>query len=112
MFEKMIDSLPYVLTICDTEGVIIYMNDKSAELFEPDGGRELIGKNLLDCHPEPSRSKLEEMLKNKITNTYTIEKKGKKKIIHQTPWYEDGEYKGFVEMSFIIPEGMPHFVRE
>jgi PAS domain S-box-containing protein len=112
MFEKMFDSLPYSLTICDTEGIVLYMNDKSVDTFESDGGRELVGKNLLDCHPEPSRSKLRSMLDNKTENIYTIEKKGKKKIIHQSPWYTDGKYMGFVETSMEIPSDMPHFVRE
>lgn len=99
------------VTICSKEGIILEMNDASVKVFEEDGGKSLIGKNLIDCHPEPSRSKLKEMLENEITNTYTIEKNGKKKMIHQFPWYKDGEYKGFVELSFEIPMDMPHFIR-
>ncbi len=99
------------VTICSKEGIILEMNDASVKVFKEDGGRNLIGTNLIDCHPEPSRSKLKEMLENEITNTYTIEKNGKKKMIHQFPWYQDGEYKGFVELSFEIPMDMPHFIR-
>jgi PAS domain S-box-containing protein len=111
MLEKMMDSLPYAVTICDTEGTVLYMNDKSAKVFESDGGRELIGKNLLDCHPGASRIKLKEMLDNQTENTYTIEKKGKKKIIHQSPWYTNGKYMGFVETAIEIPYELPHFIR-
>ena len=45
------------------------------------------------------------------TNVYTIEKGGVKKLIYQAPWYQDGEYRGIVELSLPIPFVMPHFVR-
>jgi DUF438 domain-containing protein len=87
------------------------MNDKSIETFQNDGGEKLIGKNVLDCHPEPSRTQLEEMLNTEKTNVYTIEKNGVKKLIYQTPFYENGEYKGFVEMSIEIPYELENFKR-
>jgi len=40
-----------------------------------------------------------------------IEKNGIKKLIYQTPWYQDGQYSGFIEMALEIPFQMPHFVR-
>lgn len=99
------------ITVCDSDGIILEMNDKAIETFKEEGGPELIGKNLFDCHPEPSRSKLKEMIKHQTENVYTIEKNGKKKLIYQTPWYENGTYKGFVEFSIQIPFEMPHFKR-
>ena len=103
---------PGAITICDAEGIILDMNAAAEKVFEDDGGRGLIGKNLLDCHPEPARSKVERLLDKQQKNIYTIEKKSKKKLIYQTPWYKDGIYSGFVELSFEIPLEMPHFVRE
>lgn len=100
------------ITVSDAEGKIVYMNDKSIDIFKNDGGEKLFGNNVLDCHPEPARSKLEEMMKSETTNVYTIEKNGKKKLIYQSPWYEGKEYKGFVELSIEIPFDMPHFVRQ
>jgi transcriptional regulator with PAS, ATPase and Fis domain len=99
------------ITICDREGIITYMNDASKKVFIKDGGGDLVGTNLLDCHPEPSRSKLEKMLKEPSTNTYTIEKAGIKKIIHQSPLYENGVFSGMIEMSFVLPHSLPHFIR-
>ena len=104
-------SFPGAITICDGNGVILEMNDKSAKLFEADGGRALIGKSLFDCHPEPARSKLRRLLEERRTNVYTIEKNGVKKLIYQSPWMEEGEYRGFVELALEIPFDMPHFVR-
>jgi transcriptional regulator with PAS, ATPase and Fis domain len=103
---------PGAITVCDRQGIIVEMNDKAAKSFQDDGGYDLIGKNLLDCHPEPSRTKLKELLDSQKTNVYTIEKKGVKKLIYQAPWYKDGEYAGLVEFSIEIPFEMPHFIRE
>lgn len=100
------------MTVCDKEGLILEMNDRAAQTFADDGGYNLIGKNLLDCHPEPARTKLKELLDNRQTNVYTIEKNGVKKLIYQAPWYKNGVYGGLVELSLEIPFEMPHFVRQ
>ena len=46
------------VTICDKEGKILEMNDKSRKTFLKPGQEDLIGKNVLDCHPEPAHSLL------------------------------------------------------
>lgn len=100
------------VTVCDKEGKIIEMNDKSKKTFLKHGEEGLIGKNVLDCHPEPAHSLLADMLQNPRTNAYTIEKNGVKKLIYQTPWYQDGEYMGFMELSMEIPVEMRYMVRK
>jgi transcriptional regulator with PAS, ATPase and Fis domain len=107
-----VKEFPGAVTVCDPEGCIIEMNDKAVEVFAKDGGAKLIGTNVLDCHPEPSRSKLKDMMESGRTNVYTIQKNGKKKLIYQSPWFEDGRYAGFVELSVEIPWDMPHFNRD
>ncbi len=110
--NEWIKEFPAAVTVCDAEGILLEMNDKAAKTFEADGGRKLIGSNMLDCHPEPSRTKTERLLLSRERNVYTIEKNGIKKLIYQSPWYKNGEYAGFVELSLEIPFGdMPHFVR-
>lgn len=99
------------VTICDKEGIILYMNNKATQTFEKYGGESLLGTNLLDCHPEPSRTKLKSMLKTGLPNIYTIEKNGLKKLIHQTPWYDGDGYCGFVELSLEIPVELPNYFR-
>ena len=106
------EGLSVPVTVCDSNGVILFMNDLSIELFSKKGGRDLIGKYLHDCHPEPARSKLNDLLNNPHQNTYTIEKNGMRKMILQTPWYANGKYAGLVEISFPINEQIPHFVRD
>ena len=100
------------VTICDNNGIIVYMNDKSEQVFANDGGKNLIGSNLFGCHPEPAITKLKEMLADGSTNVYTIEKDGKKKIIFQSPWFNENAFGGLIEISFNIPDEMPHFIRK
>jgi transcriptional regulator with PAS, ATPase and Fis domain len=99
------------ITVCDPDGIILEMNDKSRQAYRADGGEKLIGTNMLDCHPEPARAKLQQLMDTQIANVYTIEKNGVKKLIYQTPWYRDGQYAGFVELALEIPAEMPHFIR-
>jgi transcriptional regulator with PAS, ATPase and Fis domain len=106
-----IQEFPGSVTVCDSNGIILAMNDKSIRTFQDSGGAALIGSNLFDCHPEPSRTKLKELLNAGRANVYTIEKKGIKKLIYQSPWYVNGSYRGFVELSLEIPAEIPHFVR-
>jgi DUF438 domain-containing protein len=107
-----VQEFPAAITVCNADGVILEMNDRAAESFANDGGVGLIGKNVKDCHPEPSRSKLIALLESGSSNCYTIEKAGMKKLIYQVPWYQKGEYRGIVELSLPIPFNMPHFIRD
>lgn len=98
------------VTVCDTDCNVIYMNKRSRETFNrPDC--DMVGKNMMPCHNERSQAIIREMLEKGSSHCYTISKRGKKKLIFQTPWKEDGEVKGLVEFSFVIPEEMPHYDR-
>jgi transcriptional regulator with PAS, ATPase and Fis domain len=105
------NNIDVAVTVCDREGIIVYMNDKATQVFADDGGKALLGKKFWDCHPEAAREKILQIMEQRTTNSYTIEKKGVKKLIYQTPWYENGFFKGLVEISLVIPFTMPHFVR-
>ena len=100
------------VTVCDNEGIITDMNNKSAATFENDGGFGLIGKSLFECHNKNSADQIRDLLDHQKTNVYTIEKNGVKKLIYQAPWYDNGEKKGLVELSLDIPFEMPHFIRD
>jgi transcriptional regulator with PAS, ATPase and Fis domain len=98
--------------VCDPEGIVIYMNETAIRKYEKEGGAALIGKNLMDCHNETSRKKIREIMTTRKKNVYTIEKKGRRKIIYQTPLMDDGIFKGIVELSLEIPFEMPHYKRD
>ncbi len=107
-----IKEFPGSVTVCDAEGVVLAMNDRAAQSHEADGGYALVGRSLLACHPEAARNKLEALLDSRQANIYTIEKAGVKTLVYQSPWFENGEYRGIVEMTLPVPWDMPHFVRD
>jgi transcriptional regulator with PAS, ATPase and Fis domain len=107
-----IKEFPAAITVSDPDGILLEMNEKAAKSNAKDGGYDLIGKNMLDCHPDPARGKLERLMDERKPNVYTIEKNGVKKFIYQSPWYKDGKYAGIIEFVFEIPFEMPHFIRE
>ncbi|MFI5166170.1 MAG: diguanylate cyclase [Thermoanaerobaculales bacterium] len=107
-----IEELPAAVTVTDAEGTIIAMNAQSCVTFAEDGGAALIGQNVFACHPEPAKTKTLALYKDRKPNHYTISKGGRTKMIHQMPWYRDGAFAGFVELSIVIPDALPHFARD
>lgn len=97
------------VTVCNTEGIILYMNDKAKATFAKHG--DLIGKNLMGCHNDRSKDIIRDLLETGGSNAYTIEKEGLRKMIYQTAWRVDGKVAGLVEISMVIPSDMPHYIR-
>jgi hypothetical protein len=110
--DRWIKEFGAAVTVCDAAGTILAMNDAAAASFQKDGGLALIGSNLLDCHPEPSRTKFCDLLASGRTNVYTITKNGVPTLFYQAPWHEDGQYRGLVEISMAIPDPLPQVVRD
>jgi hypothetical protein len=106
-----IENFDGAITVCDLSGIVLQMNEKSVEIYRNYGGKQLIGRNLLDCHPEPARKKLLQLLDSGDRSTYTTEKNGIKKLIYQIPWIQDGRRHGMVELVLQIPIEMPNFLR-
>lgn len=99
-------SINVSITICDTDGVVVYQNDKSIKTFG-----DKTGQSMLPCHQQRSQDIIHHLLDDAATNAYTIDKQGVKKMIYQTPWFDGGEVKGLIEFSIVLPEEMPHYVR-
>ena len=110
--HEWVEEFPGSITVCDAAGIILEMNRASAESLRTQGGKKLIGSNLMDCHPEPARSKLKRMMRNRQTNVYTVKKGRTRKIVLQTPWYRKKKYRGFVEISLKISGKIPNIVRK
>jgi sensor histidine kinase regulating citrate/malate metabolism len=106
-----LDGIQVAITYCDADGIINDMNSASIEVFSKDGGEKLIGENILDCHPEPGRTKLKELMDHPRLNVYSIEKNGRKKLIYQAPVMDGEKYLGILEISLPIPNDIPHFIR-
>lgn len=100
------------VTVSDADCNIIYMNERSRETFAARGGASIIGHNLMEYHSDRSKEIIHRLLAEGGTNAYTISKAGQKKLIFQTAWRdEEGRVAGLVELSMVIPEDMPHYVR-
>lgn len=105
------DEVKYAVTVADKDCRIIYMNRRSRETFCKNG-ENLIGHNLMDCHPEHAQKIIRRLLKEGGSNTYTITKNGVNKLIFQSSWKLNGEIAGLVETSMILPADMKHFNRD
>lgn len=111
MRNDWMEELAAGITVCDRGGKVLAMNRAAGRTFKSSGGRRLIGRSLLDCHPGPARALLADMLVHPRPNTYTIQKGRIKKLIHQSPWYKKGRFAGYVELSIILPRKLAHHVR-
>jgi DUF438 domain-containing protein len=109
--DSWIREFPAAITVCDAAGIILEMNERAAVTFAQDGGLGLVGKNLMECHPPHVQEKVAQLLEHGELNVYSIEKDGIKKLIYQAPWYDNGNYRGIVELSLPIPSDIPHFIR-
>jgi hypothetical protein len=109
---RWVEGLPVAVTVTAADGTIVEMNARSRESFAKDGGAALLGQSVFDCHPEPARTKTVDLYARKAPNHYTIRKDGQKKVIHQLPWFDNGVFAGFVEISIPIPDDLPHFDRD
>lgn len=100
------DDTNCAVTVCDTEGVVIYQNKQSISV-----NGEYCGKSMLPCHNERSKGIIARILE-KATRMPTPSRKRDPQMIYQTAWRrEDGTVGGIIELSMPIPAEMPHYVR-
>jgi transcriptional regulator with PAS, ATPase and Fis domain len=107
-----INGLNVSMMVCDREGKILYLNSTAAQHYAKDGGPALVGRNLRDCHQPQSNETIARLIAEHTPNHYTITKHGRKRIIHQLPWFADGRCGGLVELAMDIPDELPHFDRD
>jgi hypothetical protein len=98
-----ISSYPHCVTVCDTDGIIIAMNEASIRNFKKYGGKKLIGSSLFDCHPESANAVIRNQLATRQGNTYITESTDKKRLISQQPWFDGPDFGGLVETIIDLP---------
>lgn len=91
------------ITVSNSDGVILYMNDLALKIFERSGGEKLIGKKLIDCHPDFAKSRVLSLFEKRKNNCYTVTIDGVKYMLYQSAWFENGEFAGFVEFIYSLP---------
>ena len=97
------------ITVCDAEARIIDMNDASRRINSPDS--DIIGHNLRQYHPPRAIAIIDRLLSEGGYNAYTISKRGQRKMIYQAAWRQNGVIAGLVEISMVIPDELPHYIR-
>jgi len=105
------EELPCAVTVCDVAYRILYLNARAAEVNARDGGKSLIGRDMMACHPPEAQEKLRRVMESGRPNIYTIEKGGVRKMIYQAHWRRNGTVGGLLEITFELPKEVPHFVR-
>ena len=84
VYKSVLEADKAAVVICDLDHKIIYMNPASICRYEKWGGKDLIGKSLLECHNEKSRDMIIKVLEwfraskeNNIVYTTYNEKENK-----------------------------------
>ncbi|MBP5311752.1 MAG: PAS domain-containing protein [Clostridia bacterium] len=83
-FKSVLDADRAAVVICGLDHTIVYMNSAAVSRYQKRGGKELLGKNLLDCHSEKSKEMIIKVLDwfnrspdNNIVYTFHNEKENK-----------------------------------
>lgn len=53
-YKSVLEAEEQQIVLCDLEHTIIYMNPAAIKRYSKRGGKNLIGKSLLDCHNQKS----------------------------------------------------------
>jgi hypothetical protein len=92
------------VTITDENYLITFMNDRSMAYYADDGGAELIGKDVLNCHKAEHQAIIREAYGRYRAGDYTPTRYREKKedasamsIVH-IPLVVDREFRGLAEL--------------
>lgn len=112
MSKVWLEELPCSVMICDKNYKILYMNEKSAEDHAKDGGRKMVGTDLMECHPPEAQAKMRKMLASGRSNVYTMQLKRKKKLVYQCQWKKGRSVGGLFQLVFEVPSEIPNIVKD
>ena len=84
IYKSVLEADRAAVVICDLEHTIIYMNPVAIERYAKWGGKDLMGKSLLNCHNEKSCEMIQKVVEwfkaskdNNIVYTFFNEKENK-----------------------------------
>ena len=84
IYKSVLEADRAAVVICDLEHTIIYMNPVAIERYAKWGGKDLMGKSLLNCHNEKSREIIQKVVEwfkaskdNNIVYTFFNQKENK-----------------------------------
>jgi hypothetical protein len=110
------DDFSAAVTICDADGIIVYMNSESIRMFQKDGGAGLVGTSLFACHSPASNEIIRRLIREGSSNVYTVERAGQRKLVYQTPWFKSvpqGQRTvgGLIELVLAVPKRIRNIAR-
>ena len=84
IYKSVLEADRAAVVICDLEHTIIYMNPVAIERYAKWGGKDLMGRSLLNCHNDKSREMIMKVLEwfkaskdNDLVYTFYNEKENK-----------------------------------
>ena len=84
IYKSVLEADRAAVVICNLEHTIIYMNPVAIERYAKWGGKDLMGKSLLNCHNEKSREMIQKVVEwfkaskdNNIVYTFFNQKENK-----------------------------------
>ena len=102
IFRSVLEADRAAIVICDLEHKIIYMNPVAINRYEKWGGKNLLGRSLLDCHNDKSREMINKVVdwfkaskKNNLVYTFYNQKENKD--VYMVALRDDGELIGYYE---------------
>ena len=88
------DGLRASVTIADQDFRIRFMNDRSIAFYAEDGGAELVGKNLLDCHNAEQGT----VIRDAYARYRAQKEDGAPESIVHIPLMVEGQFRGIAEL--------------
>ena len=84
IYKSVLEADRAAVVICDLEHTIIYMNPAAVERYAKWGGKDLMGRSLMNCHTEKSREMIQKVIDwfkaskdNNIVYTFFNQKENK-----------------------------------
>ena len=103
IYKSVLEADRAAVVICDLEHTIIYMNPVAIERYAKWGGKDLMGKSLLNCHNEKSCEMIQKVVEwfkaskdNNIVYTFFNQKENKDVYIVALR-NEEGDLIGYYE---------------
>ena len=103
IYKSVLEADRAAVVICDLEHTIIYMNPVAIERYAKCGGKDLMGKSLLNCHNEKSCEMIQKVVEwfkaskdNNIVYTFFNQKENKD-VYMVALRNEEGDLIGYYE---------------
>lgn len=99
LYAAALESLHDPFVLADRQHIVRFINEAGARNYAKWGGRELLGKSLMECHNEESRAMIEEIIVAMVAGEEErmISDNGQRRIYMRAVRAEDGALLGYYE---------------